>query len=70
MQANAWQVPLFLAAIYGETGRRDDARREVEALLKLDPDYTLRRLHAFATYRDPAESERLISALRAAGLPE
>ena len=70
MQGNAWQVPLFLAAIYGETGREEDARKEVEALLKLDPDYTLRRLKVFATYSDPAESERIISALRKAGLPE
>ena len=70
MQGNAWQVPLFLAAIYSEMGRQEEARNEVEALLKLDPDYTLRRLKIFATYSDPAESERIISALREAGLPE
>ncbi len=70
MRGNAGQAPLFLAAIYSEMGRAEEARKEVEALLKLDPDYTLRRLKVFATYSDPAESERIISALRKAGLPE
>ena len=70
MRPDSWQAPLFLAAIYGELGRDDDARAEVEALLGIDPNYSLRQLAGFATYKDPAVRQSLLDTLRAAGLPE
>ena len=70
VRPDSWQAPLFLAAIYGELGRAEDARAEVETLLGIDPNYSLRQLANFATYKDPAVSQRLLDTLRDAGLPE
>ena len=70
VRPDSWLAPLFLAAIYGELGRPDDAHAEVEALLGIDSNYSVRQLAGFATYKDPAVRQRLLDLLRVAGLPE
>jgi hypothetical protein len=67
---NQNRVQRRLAAIYGELGGAEDVRAEVEALLRVDPNYSLCQLAHFATYKDPSVCQRLVETLRSAGLPE
>ena len=62
---------VYLAAVFSELDRMDEAAAEVDAALKLVPHWTLafvgeKMLH----YRSKAELNRWIEALRKAGLPE
>ena len=59
-----------LAAAYGLAGHQEAARSLVSDLMKRSPRYSLRQFAASQFYRDQKESERLIAALRAAGLPD
>jgi len=67
---NDFRGPLFVAAVYGQLGRPDDARRELEKLRKLWPRPVgeLRReliaRHAFT----PALTDHLLEGLAKAGL--
>jgi len=63
--------PLFrLAAIYAMLGQGEEARIHVEELLKLDPNYTVKRLSKTFVYKNQVDADRIINALRKAGLPE
>jgi tetratricopeptide (TPR) repeat protein len=61
---------LFLAEVYAELGRVEEARKHGEAVRKSDPRFSLKRVGRLATYRyeDPANLERRLGALRKAGL--
>jgi hypothetical protein len=49
----------------------EDARRAVADLLRLDPDYRIRKHVAmFAPYREKAHNDVLWDSLRKAGLPD
>ena len=61
---------IFLAAAYAELGRIDDANWEVQEALALQPELDLSGIQFIAPYRNPDAAERLIKALRLAGLPE
>lgn len=61
---------LFVAAAYAETGRLADAEWEVQEVMVLQPELTLRALEFIAPFRDREVSDRLTEALRRAGLPE
>lgn len=58
-----------LAEAYIGLGQEDKARAHAEEVLKINPNYSLadqrKRIHF---YKDPAHLERLIDALRKAGL--
>ena len=62
-----------MAAALVELGRLDEARAEVQAGLALNPGFTLRRYRAGAQSDNPAflkRRERIIEAMRKAGVPE
>ena len=59
---------MFLAASYAEAGRLEDAEWEAAELLTLDPDFSLAQVPQVAPYRDPEPLNRLLNALRKAGL--
>ena len=59
-----------LAFTYMEVGREEDARAAVAEVLKRDPKFTIKRYKKALLYKDPAETERILDALRKAGLPE
>ncbi len=66
MQPNNNVCLVNLAAAYGLAGRQEDARKTAAEFLRLNPKFSL---EAWAkTYKDPAVQERLIGALRKAGL--
>ncbi len=58
-----------LAACYAEMGRDEDARAQGAEVLRVNPKFTLAKYAESLTYRDPAQSEKTLQALRSAGLP-
>jgi adenylate cyclase len=50
--------------------KEEEARVEAEELLRVDPTYSLERHRKLSFYKDPAHLERILSALRKAGIPE
>jgi tetratricopeptide (TPR) repeat protein len=64
---------LWLAAALELLGRHDEARAEVLAGLTLDPKFTIRRVRVAAQSDNAVflkQRERLIEAMRKAGVPE
>jgi tetratricopeptide (TPR) repeat protein len=63
----------LMAADLLELGRLDEARAEVQALLALNPGFTIRRYRTGAQSDNPdflKRRERIIEDLRKAGVPE
>jgi len=57
-----------LTATYAQMGRMEDARAQAAELMKIDPRFSLERFARTLRYRDPADAERVLDALRKAGL--
>ena len=60
----------FLAATYAELGQIDEARATVAKILEANPEVTLAVIRTAWPFRNEADTERLIGALRKAGLPD
>lgn len=58
----------FLAACYSSINRQAEATAEAEQVLKLNPKFTLESYAKTLPYKNKADIERYISALRKAGL--
>jgi adenylate cyclase len=66
-----WPIPyLVLAGSFVQIDRDSQARTAVQELLQLSPDFSLSGLELFLSAADPPLVERMIAALRKAGLPE
>jgi TolB-like protein len=65
-----WFGKAGLIMSYVELGREEEARAEVEELLRLNPRYSLELSRKAYPFKDPAHIERWISALRKAGVPD
>jgi len=63
---------LFLADVYAELGKGEEARTHVAEVLRISPKFSLEVVSRLSTYgyKDPAHLERRLNALRNAGLPE
>jgi adenylate cyclase len=63
---------LFLADVYAEFGKEEEARTHVAEVLKIKPGFSLEVVSKISTYeyKDPAHLERRLNALRKAGIPE
>ena len=57
-----------LAASYSALGQMAEARAEVAEVLQTNPDFSLEVWQQRVPYQDPAVTERMVSALRKAGL--
>lgn len=57
-----------LAATYSELGREEEARAEAAASLRLSPNFSLEVWRQMTPFKDPAVVERIIAALRKAGM--
>jgi adenylate cyclase len=55
-------------AAYVEMGRMEEARAEVEELLRIDPKFTISGYEKIAPWKDSRVTERLIEAWRKVGL--
>jgi adenylate cyclase len=59
---------LFLAFVYSEVGREAEARAEAGEVLRLSPNFSLEGVKQRIPLKDPAALERMLAALRQAGL--
>ncbi len=59
---------LHLAVSYSEVGREAEARAEAAELLRISPNFSVERTRQQMPFKDPAELERYLAALRKAGL--
>jgi len=57
-----------LAVSYSELGREEEARAEAAEVLRLNPKYSLEVWRQTTPLKDPAVLERMLAALRKAGL--
>ena len=57
-----------LAATYAEAGRDQEARAEAAEALRLNPEFSVDRLRERLPFKNPADLDRLTSALHKAGL--
>ena len=60
----------WLAIGYSMLGREKEARLYVAEGLKIDPDWSLEMEQEIYSYKNPADLERQLEALRKVGLPE
>ncbi len=60
----------FLTAAYSEAGRDDEAKAMAQQLLKTNPNFALKSWELARVYKNPKDTERLLDALRKAGLPD
>ena len=61
-------IHLNLAVAYSELGREEEAQAEAAEVLRLNPQFSLEVMRQRAPYTEPAVRERLLTALRKAGL--
>jgi len=66
--------PLFprlaLCAVYAELGKEAEAKAQVTEILKIDPKFSLQSARKAYRWKDNQHTERWLSVLRKAGLPE
>jgi adenylate cyclase len=65
---NLLESHLILTISYSELGREEEARAEAAEVLRLSPTYSLDVVRQTWSYKDPADLERTLAALRKAGL--
>jgi adenylate cyclase len=60
----------FLAAVYADLDRIDEANATAKEVMRLDPKFTATRLMQSHTLHDPARDARFRNLMQRAGLPE
>ncbi len=63
-------VHVGLASTLGELGREEDAKMSISEILRLSPDFSIKKYMEGLSYRDPEELARFENGLRKAGLPK
>ena len=61
---------MALTTAYSLAGRQEEARIEAAEVLRLNPKFSLVRTGKLLPYKNQADREHVISALRKAGLPD
>jgi len=59
-----------LASTFAELSREGDAQKSVSEILRLDPDFSIKKYMKGLSYREPADMARFEDGLHKAGLPE
>jgi adenylate cyclase len=70
MEVNFVHGYSVLARAFAALGRDDEARSAAAEVLRINPDFSIKRIIASMPYRDPAVLERMAGNLRKAGLPD
>jgi adenylate cyclase len=68
LNPNFGPAHLHLALCYAELGRLEEAQAEVAEVLRVNPKASLEVFKQIAPYKNPADLERFLAALRRAGL--
>jgi TolB-like protein len=63
-------VHAYLAACHAQLGQGEEARAEAAEVLRMQPDFTIRRLMLAEPFKNPADAEPEVEGMRKAGLPE
>ncbi len=61
---------ITLAVTFEQAGREQEARAAVAEALRRDPRFSIKQFARAMLYKDPAETKRILDALRKAGVPE
>ena len=61
---------VFAAATYAQLGRKEDAARSADMVLKINPSFNLADWRWILTYKSPKDRQHLYEAARKAGVPE
>jgi adenylate cyclase len=68
---NLRSVHVWLAAIFTQLGKLEEARTEAAEVLRIEPQYTIERTQArLSPFKRSEDAEHLFDGLRKAGLPE
>jgi len=59
---------MVLAATYSMSDRDEEARSEAAELLRINPDFSLKRFAKVRPHKSQANTARFVDALRKAGL--
>jgi tetratricopeptide (TPR) repeat protein len=59
-----------LAMLYAAMGRTGEARDSVQAVLRIDPQFSAQRYAGTMPYKDPAVTGQALEQMRMAGLPD
>jgi tetratricopeptide (TPR) repeat protein len=68
LNPNFWPARVQLTICYSELGQEKEARAQAAEVLRVSPNFLLEVLRQQSPAADPMETERIISALRKAGL--
>jgi TolB-like protein/class 3 adenylate cyclase len=60
----------FLAAVFADLGRIDDARAAANEVVRLDPKFSVNRLMRSHTFNDPERDAKFKHLMKGAGLPD
>jgi adenylate cyclase len=60
---------VLLAACYGHLERPEDARKQWQEALRINPEYSIEHRRRILPYKNPEDFERVVLGLRKAGLP-
>jgi adenylate cyclase len=60
---------VLLAACYGHLERPEDARKQWQEALRINPEYSIEHRRRILPYKNPEDFERVVVGLRKAGLP-
>lgn len=61
---------LHLAGLYSEAGKIEDARQEIQDVLRINPAYRVPMASSFYLSSDESRKQAFLKSLRSAGLPE
>jgi adenylate cyclase len=67
-EPNSLWACVTLTAAYSLSGREEKARAQAEEVLKINPRFSLEHFAKIPPYKNQADTERLVGALRKAGL--
>jgi len=67
-EPNSLYAHVVLAAAYSFSGQKEEARAETEEVLRIHPKFSLEYFIKTLPYKNPADKEPFMEALRKAGL--
>ena len=59
---------MMMAVVYSFSGRDEEARAEAAEVLRINPKFSLKTWEKKVTYKKEADREKILGALRKAGL--
>jgi len=65
---DSFSAHIGLVATYSMMGREKEARAEAAEVLRINPKFSLDNYAKFFTYKDQSQNDKIINALRKAGL--